>query len=315
MSNKFKLQRTNRESIQVDSKPATETKISPTVVESLKTDRPYTASSMSVSNEFNTKKSSDSPIEARLEDKPRIEESSVETAGISSSVLSKVPRKVQSLRVVDCSPCELFQPRTHFDMSELQSLADNMKKLGQVQPIIVVKESDKYLIVSGERRYRAAKLNDFEFIDAVVLPSRSEAVEIAYFDNEARSNLSFIEKLVYWRKLLDSGWASSYKEISERLGVDYQFVARASKVHLIPDEVKTDLIRTKAGRPAVVRALQGAEKIPSEKESKKSEVTTIKFSVDEKNGIPLTLKGLGSVNIKTLEYIVSEASRMIKNLK
>jgi ParB/RepB/Spo0J family partition protein len=311
---KFKLNRTNRESISPDAKSITDTTIAPTVVKSLETKTPYVAPILvAVAPAFTQEKIAETPIEAKHEVVAPVIEKPVND--VVSNVMGKIPRSVQTLKIASCYPHELFQPRTYFDASELQALADNMKKLGQVQPIIVVQDEDKYLIVSGERRFRALKLNNAEFIDAVVLKNKYEAVEIAYFDNEARSNLSFIEKLVYWRKLLDSGWATNYKEIADRLGVEYQFVARASKVHLIPEDIKKELIRTKAGRPAVVKALQDAEKSPVEKANKNSEIAKIKFTVEEKNGIPLSLSGLGSANVKTLEYIVSEASRMIKNLK
>ena len=305
----LKMKRTNRETMTLDSQDEAPTeKI--TVVKSTVSDVPFKSASPVVTAPVTLNENTE-PSRVIPKETPVL----IENSEIASNVMSRIPRSVKTLKVADCYPHSLFQPRTYFNPMELQSLADNMKKLGQVQPIIVVKENDKYLIVSGERRFRALKLNNSEFVDAVVLDNKDEAVEIAYFDNEARSNLSFIEKLVYWRKLLDSGWASGYKEISDKLGVDYQFVARASKVHLISESVKEELIRTNAGRPAVVKALQSVEKGEATKTNRPSEMTTIKFSIEEKNGIPLTLKGLGNANIKTLEYLVSEASRMIKNLK
>ena len=65
--------------------------------------------------------------------------------------------EMAEILVADCTP-NPTQPRRNFDETALEELADSIRTLGLIQPITVRKEGDKYLIISGERRWRAAQL-------------------------------------------------------------------------------------------------------------------------------------------------------------
>jgi ParB family chromosome partitioning protein len=85
-----------------------------------------------------------------------------------------------------------FQPRMKFDKEELQELADNIEKHGMIEPIVVTEKGDNYLIVAGERRWRANKLAKKEKVYAIIKHYDSE-VDIkrdSLIENEMRENLS-----------------------------------------------------------------------------------------------------------------------------
>ena len=85
-----------------------------------------------------------------------------------------------------------FQPRMKFDKEELQELADNIEKHGMIEPIVVTEKGDNYLIVAGERRWRANKLAKKEKVYAIIKHYDSE-VDIkrdSLIENEMRENLN-----------------------------------------------------------------------------------------------------------------------------
>lgn len=97
-----------------------------------------------------------------------------------------------------------FQPRTHFDETALQELSLSLKKHGQLQPIVVIEKDDGYMIIAGERRFRAAKLAGFDTIKAVVANYENENLrELALIENIQRENLSALELAHSYKELID----------------------------------------------------------------------------------------------------------------
>lgn len=97
-----------------------------------------------------------------------------------------------------------FQPRKHFDEEALNELANSIKEYGLIQPIIVLEKDDYFVIVAGERRFRAAELLGFESIKALICDASEEKLrELALIENIQRENLNPIEL------------ANSYKDLIE----------------------------------------------------------------------------------------------------
>ncbi|MGL5693024.1 MAG: ParB/RepB/Spo0J family partition protein, partial [Peptostreptococcaceae bacterium] len=111
------------------------------------------------------------------------------------------------------------QPRKVFDEEKIKILSDSIKSYGVLQPIVVKPdESGKYMIIAGERRYRASKLAKKESIPAVVkdLPIR-DIMEIALIENLQREDLNPIEEALAYRSLIDNHHVTQ-EEISEAVG-------------------------------------------------------------------------------------------------
>jgi ParB family chromosome partitioning protein len=97
-----------------------------------------------------------------------------------------------------------YQPRTHFDENALQELSLSLKKHGQLQPIVVIEKDEGYMIIAGERRFRAAKLAGFETIKAVVADYENENLrELALIENIQRENLSALELARSYKELIE----------------------------------------------------------------------------------------------------------------
>jgi ParB/RepB/Spo0J family partition protein len=108
------------------------------------------------------------------------------------------------------------QPRRRFDESALDQLARSMDSIGQAQPILVREADDGFVIVAGERRWRAAGRLEWEHIDAEVVSRDTAVVWLQLAENLARADLSPIEEARAYRALVDAG--HSHREIGEKVG-------------------------------------------------------------------------------------------------
>lgn len=119
------------------------------------------------------------------------------------------------LNIIDTNP---NQPRKNFDPTALKELADSIKTYGVIQPIIVNKEGSRYLIVAGERRYKASKLAGLKTIPSVVKNYTTQQIkEISLLENIQREDLNPIEAARAMRELLEIyGWTQDV--LASRLG-------------------------------------------------------------------------------------------------
>ncbi len=110
------------------------------------------------------------------------------------------------------------QPRGHFDETALQELADSIKQFGILQPLVVTPEGEKFMIIAGERRFRAATLAGLPDVPALVRTSEElERLEISLVENVQRVDLSPLEQAVSIARLREQ-FNRSYSTIARRLG-------------------------------------------------------------------------------------------------
>ncbi len=126
------------------------------------------------------------------------------------------------------------QPRKYYDEAALQELAASIKEDGVIQPIIVRPDADGFMIVCGERRYRASLLADMEDIPAIVKPmSNEQALQLQIVENLLRKDVHPIEEAVAFKSL---ALKFSAEEIATRVGKSLSYVVKRIKLaDLIPD--------------------------------------------------------------------------------
>ncbi len=125
--------------------------------------------------------------------------------------------QLKELKISDISP-DPEQPRRHFDKEKLEELVSSIKIHGVLQPIVVVRKNSKFLIVAGERRYRASKLAGLERVPAVVRElSDQNRLELSLIENIQRDNLNVLEMAEAYLKLREQ-FNLTAKEIGERVG-------------------------------------------------------------------------------------------------
>ena len=110
------------------------------------------------------------------------------------------------------------QPRKAFDDEKIAELAESIKHHGIVQPIILKREKENYIIVAGERRWRAAKLLGLKEVPAIIKDlDDKQVLEIALVENIQRENLNPIEEAIAYKQLL-SEFNLTQEELSKRIG-------------------------------------------------------------------------------------------------
>ena len=125
--------------------------------------------------------------------------------------------QLKELKISDISP-DPEQPRRYFDKEKLEELASSIKIHGVLQPIVVIRKNSKFLIVAGERRYRASKLAGLEKVPAVVRElSDQNRLELSLIENIQRDNLNVLEMAEAYSKLREQ-FNLTAKEIGERVG-------------------------------------------------------------------------------------------------
>ena len=139
-----------------------------------------------------------------------------------------------SIGLIDNNP---NQPRKNFDPTALNELAQSIKLYGVIQPILVTKRGDRYMIVAGERRFRATKLAEKKTIPAIVKDfSESEVKEIALLENIQRQDLNPIETARAMKELMDSyNWTQ--EALADRLGKSRPGVANTLRLLSLCPEV------------------------------------------------------------------------------
>jgi len=150
------------------------------------------------------------------------------------------------------------QPRKQFDEEKLKELAASVKKHGIVQPIIVKSNGQRYTIVAGERRYRAARMAGLKTVPVVVRPFEEDQImEIALIENIQRENLNPIEEAAAIRFLMQQH-DYTQEEVSEHLGKSRPAIANTLRLLSLPEPV-CELIKNGALSSGHGRALAGLE--------------------------------------------------------
>lgn len=128
------------------------------------------------------------------------------------------------------------QPRTYFDETALQELAQSIKNLGVIQPITLRKDRDKFEIISGERRYRASKIAGLKSIPAYIrLVNDQELLEMALVENIQREDLDAIEVALTYQRLLDE-IGLTQENLSQRVGKERSTITNSIRLlRLNPD--------------------------------------------------------------------------------
>lgn len=150
-------------------------------------------------------------------------------------------REVHELSIGDVIPNE-DQPRKNFDEQSLATLAESIKNLGIFQPIVVRKQKDKYQIVAGERRYRAALMVGLETVPVVVKNYNTEEMtEVALVENLQREGLDPIEEALAYQGLMNT-YKQTQEMISARLGRSRSYIANMMRLLKLAASVQKDLI-------------------------------------------------------------------------
>lgn len=137
------------------------------------------------------------------------------------------------------------QPRVVFDDASLQELADSIKEHGIIQPLVLRKVGEKYEIVAGERRYRAAIIAGLAGVPAIITKmTDAESAEVALVENIQRKDLTAIEEARSYKTILDKGELSQ-TDLAVKMGVSQSAISNKLRLLSLDEEVQTAVLESK----------------------------------------------------------------------
>ncbi len=139
-----------------------------------------------------------------------------------------------------------LQPRQYFASDELNELSLSIKEHGILQPILLSEKNDGgYELISGERRWRAAKLAGLVVVPAIIKKlADQQKLEVALVENVQREDLNSLEQAFAYKRLIDE-FGLSQQEVAEKVGKSRPAVANIIRLLDLPEEVKKALVDKK----------------------------------------------------------------------
>ena len=138
-----------------------------------------------------------------------------------------------------------FQPRLTFDEQGLNELSASIKEHGIIQPLVLRKLGDKYEIIAGERRYKAATIAGLTEVPAIISNlDDNQSAEVALVENVQRKNLTSIEEAKSYKKILEKGYLNQ-DQLAKKMGVTQSTIANKLRLLNLTEEVQEALLNEK----------------------------------------------------------------------
>ena len=139
------------------------------------------------------------------------------------------------------------QPRSYFDEDKLQQLADSIREKGIIQPLLVTRgKGNRYTLVAGERRLRAASLAGLDEVPVVLMEETgaNESLELALIENIQRHDLNPIEEAAAYARLMDE-FQLTQEEVARKVGRQRSTVTNVLRLLALPSALQEDVARSR----------------------------------------------------------------------
>jgi ParB family transcriptional regulator, chromosome partitioning protein len=179
--------------------------------------------------------------------------------GIGALIPAGVPEGLGGLEEISVAQIRPnpYQPREHFDEEELGSLAESIKEVGILQPVLVRETADGYELIAGERRWRAARRVGLQQIPALVRETDdASALEHALVENVHRADLNVLEEAAAYQQLIED-FGLTHEEVAIRVGRSRAAVSNTLRLLQLPPAVQR-MVRDGSITMGHARALLGS---------------------------------------------------------
>lgn len=171
----------------------------------------------------------------RLKDLLKEESTPTPTKTREEKVLEKEAVSLVDVNLVSPNP---FQPRRFFDVEKMVELTESIKEHGIFQPLVLKAVKDGYLIVAGERRFRAAKQLGHQTVPAIIRDyDQSQLTELSLIENLQREDLTPIEEAEAYQ-MLQRAMSLTHQELAFKVSKSRSYVTNVLGLLNLPDEVK-----------------------------------------------------------------------------
>lgn len=184
----------------------------------------------------------------------------VPVAQDGKTIAADVPYQILPISQISSNP---QQPRTQFKKDTIAELAESIRSVGLVQPLIVRQQGDGYELIAGERRWRAAKTAGLSEVPVVVRDTDdAESLELALVENINREDLNPIDTARAYAMLQDD-FGITQEELAQNIGRSRSAVANTLRLLDLPDEVQNLLEKGKIseGHGRALLSLQDQQQI------------------------------------------------------
>ena len=155
---------------------------------------------------------------------------------------TQTEEKILQVPIEDIIP-NRFQPRLAFDDASLSDLASSIKQHGIIQPLVLRRKNDKYEIVAGERRYKAARMAGLVSVPAIISNlSDAASAEVAIVENVQRKDLSAIEEARSYQTLLEKGYMTQ-DELAKKMGLSQSAISNKLRLLTLDESVQQAVIK------------------------------------------------------------------------
>lgn len=154
------------------------------------------------------------------------------------------------------------QPRKIFDDQKLQELSQSIKENGIIQPITVAQEGDKFIVIAGERRLRAARLAGLENVPVLIKRvTQKDTLVMAIIENVQRDDLNCVEEALAYYRLMNE-FELTQEEVAKKIGKERSTIANFLRILKLPREVIQLLQKDQLsfGHAKVLAALKNDDK-------------------------------------------------------
>ncbi|MBR2603930.1 MAG: ParB/RepB/Spo0J family partition protein [Bacilli bacterium] len=159
-------------------------------------------------------------------------------------MINTLDKEVIEVALDDIIP-NRFQPRLAFDEGALNELAKSIKEHGIIQPLVLRRIGNKYEIIAGERRYKAAYIAGLHKVPAVTIDlNDNESAEVAIVENIQRKDLSPIEEAKSYKKLLERGYLTQ-EQLATRMGKTQATISNKLRLLNLSPKVQDALLNNK----------------------------------------------------------------------
>jgi len=196
--------------------------------------------------------------------------------GLGALMGEEIAAPAKSFLEVDISLLDTDpnQPRKNFDPEKLEELAQSIRTHGVMQPLLVARSGNRYTIIAGERRYRAARLAGLARLPVIPKDlTDHEILEISLIENIQREDLNAIEQAEALKTLMEN-YSLTQEEVSRRVGKSRSAIANLTRLIGLPEEVK-QMVQSGVLSAGHARAL-----LPLEEEKKISDAAHISVNRD-----------------------------------
>lgn len=181
---------------------------------------------------------------------------------ITQETLQQTGEKVLNIPIEQIEP-NPKQPRKIFSRLEMEELINSIREHGIIQPLIITKiDKDKYQIVAGERRWRAAKILELKTVPAIVRDvNEMEKLEISLLENIQRQDLNPIERARAYQRLMDE-FNLTQEEVAKKIGKARATVANSLRLLTLPEGIQQTIEsgRISEGHAKALLSLENADK-------------------------------------------------------